>query len=531
MSSPLGLVGGKFGYLDNPKRYKSMFNDSRFYYRPTSKDADGKVPSKNLRPHGATGDGDDLYDVSTNSIISYTQKAGHEAMFLRASDFAYLRDLGVYPNNRLIIARRFSTPVPNDLTSTSHRPISTIIGWVKEEDKEFGLEGMEFNEVWTEGDASLTKILNDMLGKEEVGAGVSGGIGSMVKVAKSAVPLPGLTRGFQYDILKRLGIKDVSDNIPDGNPNFIQQSMRRKTIAYDDNDSGLASAWSVTLNTTYEQKFINGADPTIVFLDLIGNLLRFGTSKSEFFINGKGGDLFNKFFDNFKKGNWVAAIKIIVGVVSDAIREIANKIGDFFSDLADPDEDEDRGDILSNAFQKIAESIGDSLISKYKVRIASVIAAWTGQASTPWHVTIGNPKKPFFSSGDMLCERVQLKFGTVLAFNDLPSTIEVTVKLKPARNLGLQELFERFNNGAGRSYVALSDTYESDNPNRYWDKWWDDSPKDPNHTANDGLSTDANEEQQIKAAQEKSKKDYETQKVKDAWFGETTENGSNNTTS
>ena len=60
-----------------------------------------------------------------------------KALKIKASDLAYLTDLGVYPINRLIILRRFPAgiTVPNNLLewgSNAFEPISTVIGWAKE---------------------------------------------------------------------------------------------------------------------------------------------------------------------------------------------------------------------------------------------------------------------------------------------------------------------------------------------------------------------------------------------------------------
>jgi len=226
-------------------------------------------------------------------------------------------------------------------------------------------------------------------------------------------------------------------------------------------------------------------------------------------------------------------MQIIIGVVSSAIGEMATlikneldgsakkedsttKSGDSTTKSGDSTSgDSQISDGFTNLSEKLIKTLGKGIIAKYKVRIASVISAWTGSSSAPWHVTIGNPKKPFFSSGDMVCESVTLKFGAVLSFNDLPSTIDVKIKLKPARNLGLQEIFERFNTGAGRSYIALSDSFESDAPNRYWSNWWKKTPSEPSHTTNDGLGADSTTEEMIKEANEKNDAEYDDKNKKE----------------
>ena len=85
--------------------------------------------------------------------------------------------------------------------------------------------------------------------------------------------------------------------------------------------------------------------------------------------------------------------------------------------------------------------------------------ALTGLPSTPWHITIGNPKKPLFTSGDMVMDNVKLTLGPILSYNDLPSTIKAEFTLKSARNLGAQEIFRKFNSGIGRSYKKMDLSY------------------------------------------------------------------------
>jgi hypothetical protein len=111
-------------------------------------------------------------------------------------------------------------------------------------------------------------------------------------------------------------------------------------------------------------------------------------------------------------------------------------------------------------------------VSKYKVQLLGVVNSLTGSPSAPWHVTVGNPKKPIFSSGDMVCTSVVVTMGRILAFNDLPSSIKIEFTLSNARSLGAQEIFNRFNTGKARtyqrntkSYVELPDVKRNQNTN------------------------------------------------------------------
>jgi hypothetical protein len=105
------------------------------------------------------------------------------------------------------------------------------------------------------------------------------------------------------------------------------------------------------------------------------------------------------------------------------------------------------------------ELLGQGLLSKYRIRILAVLQTLTGAPSAYWHVTIGNPKKPILSSGDMICGDVTLTMGKVLGYNDLPSSIKIEFTLTSARNLGGQEIFNKLNTGQSRTYLNRTRAY------------------------------------------------------------------------
>jgi hypothetical protein len=319
----------------------------------------------------------------------------------------------------------------------------------------------------------------------------------------SIVPLPGFTSAFQTEILRKLGFTDNdASNIPDGNPNIIQRSKRRKVLA--DGGTGLKTEFEVKMSVEYEQKWINNTDPTIVFLDIINNALRFGTSYSQFMFTSKLTGKFKELFDLFRMGKWGEAIQLILNVVIDVINTFAKGLLDSIAGIAaskqdaekerqrkeelskieDEDErnkrekelrekdqaDKKDADIVNSenitqgifdSLKSVASTIGSAVFSKYKIQIGAVLSAMSGEPSGHWHITLGNPKRPFFSSGDMICDNVEVNFGNSLAFNDLPSTIRLEFTLKPARPLGMQEIFDRFNIGGGRTYLPIRTDFET----------------------------------------------------------------------
>lgn len=398
---------------------------------------------------------DDIYDTSVTGIIDYCKK--YEGMKLDYADFAYLKNLGVYPNNRLMIARRFSSGVSNDLTSIKTQPMATLIGWVKDGED---FMSVSFNENWVAAEADFTDVLND-IGKDSKASSDQGtGLGSLAARAFDAIPLPGFMEGIQYEVMKKMGLSDAGiGNSPLGNPNLIREAKRRSTVSKGEAGSGLAASISVKMIVEYEQKFINGVDPTLVYMDILQNALNFGTSDAAFQFNSAFGTGTNEIIKNLISGDLAAIGKAIGEFVQSMLDAIANVGKQLIDALIDPPSGEISKEDIYNFVKKAFASTLGHVVSKYKVRIQGIANALTGSPSTPWHITIGNPKKPLFSSGDMLCGAVTLTVGKNLAFNDLPSYIKLEFELTNARPLGAQEIFNRFNTGKGRSYVRFNKSF------------------------------------------------------------------------
>lgn len=421
---------------------------------------------------------DSVYDTSILNII---EKLANTKGQLKPADFAYLKHVGVYPNNRLMIARRFAAPTADNIMvkkkPTEIGSLSTLISWVPESEDFLNIS---FGEEWMEAEADFKGVLTSL--GEDLGIGNLGGIGG---AAGNVVPLPGFTEIFQRQFLASLKLLDntSANMIPAGNPNLIKQAKMRKTVGYSEAGSGLTCTVSVKMVCEYELKYISGIDPTIVWMDLIGTILRFGTSESETYglsksVSGKlirwannPHVLLKEVFASIKD-----AVKGIITEVTAKIEEIFNKAKELVEKseeekLADPpaepdpmaaaNEEKSASLAVLDSITKIRGDITDGLVQKYRVKIIGIINSLAGLPSTPWHLTIGNPLRPIFCSGDMLTKSVSLKLGPQLAFNDLPSSITVEFTLENARALGMQEIMAKFNSGYLRSIDVQKTYYET----------------------------------------------------------------------
>lgn len=454
--SPLGLV---MDAVDNTKvklGSQVLSTDKgtgkQMYTSLFAQDLDGLSTNK-FRYRDET---EDLYEISTQDIVEYCQK--NTMMYLTFADFAYLKNLGVYPNNRLIIARRFQAPVGDDLVNTKNNitPIATLISWVPDNTEFFDVS---FGEKWESAETSFKKLLDDASENTDIMTGDNSKlpVGTFLAKGANAIPLPGWSEGLQYAIFRALNLTDLGpEGLPFGNPNLIREAKAREIAPKDSPFSGFTTKISVTMEIEYEQKFISGIDPTKIYYDILSNALAFGTSESKFMFRADTLDRgeFSTFLNNLGSGDpaklkqalqsftnaLYTALVSVKDAVVDAVKKIANDIASKDSSIIDL--------TLFNLLTPIVAGV----ISKYKVRILGILSSLTGAPSAPWHVTIGNPKRPIFSSGDMLVEDVKITFGKLLAYNDLPSSVKIGLTLTNARTLGAQEIFAKLSSGEERSY-------------------------------------------------------------------------------
>ena len=397
------------------------------------------------------------------------------AVRLQAADFAYLTDLGVYPMNRLWILRRFndSVVVPDNLTdfggATPPYATQTMVGWIDTETDNFF--NISYNEVWTAIDQRLDQVLMKII-EDEFGMKMG-----------NVVSLPGWSQGLLMGFLNEMGLTDYDmTKVPQGDPAVLQEAATRAK----DSQPGYSnkSTMTMTLKTSYEQKFINDIDPGNAMLDLIQRAIYMGTRDTKYVFTGTGEG--SSILTSLRKAansnsedmvdNWWNFIVEVVDAFLRAIEGVVKAVkGAFFEEFSSSyqkiskyskssksegtaatqatDQAKSRIEKFKNIGGKLLQSILASTVGKWRYALLGSIALMTGENTTPWHLTLGNPYSPFVSLGNIIVDGVDMKFNNEFAFNDIPTRLDVEIKIRLGRNLGAQEIFRMFNNGYMREYL------------------------------------------------------------------------------
>lgn len=536
-ASPLGLIAEEnaFSYKEENGKIETLFSankneNEKHFLRQSNKS--GKIVSSETERHK------DVYDISTQNIITKLKEIGPRVE-INYADFVYNSDFGVYPNNRLIICRRFPIGVVDDLyseTDATYKPLSTVIGYIKESED---FLKFKVNEEWSDAEVSFTKLLNEL--GNDFGFKLGGGLGSILEGGVNAVPLPGASLLLQRQIMASLGLfgegvkfdgdKFVDSSgkvvdvppIPQGDPNLIKEGRTRTLLDEDQRGSGVKCKVNVSFTIRYEQKFINGVDPTIVYADIIHNLLNMGTSRSSFYLGKQtdAGNNVNKLLRDISNDP-IGLITDFINAITSSLQSAISKVKEGLSDIGkkkdgeDGEEDasgskmlDDAKTLLLGVLENVPDYVKDFIKAKYKIRFYAIINALAGGPSTPWHVTIGNPLRPIFCSGDMECTGVDIKLGPQLSFNDLPTYIEAKIDLTSARNLGLQEIFAKLNTGGIRVVGESTITEDNDYIASTSDDFWNGGYKlggTPSNTQNN-TSTEADSSTDVSDSQNNDKKD------------------------
>ena len=379
-------------------------------------------------------------DISLASIITWSQQKGMEALKLNYGNLAYHKDVKVYPANRLMVLRRFPGAVNDNLFSTTVSPICTMCTFYDFEKLPITIS---FNEEWTQFSGSFLDVLSDVIG---IHVGSLPVIGNAINTGASS----NLAQDIFSLIAQKLNI--ITDGgMPYGDPNIVYDSAVRVTDG-ENLKTGLSNSISVKFEATYILREINGVDAKAAMLDLIATATAMGTSNSRFYVSESGGSTIKLIMDQMAAGNIDTLFKDIINGLSDIIKNASAALVKLGKDILAAQASSGTANAVISTLDSAGSILLKNRYSRYKWRMQGVLGALTGMATAPWHVTLGNPKFPWFTMGNLYIESATMNFGGEVAYNDMFTDLHVSYTFKNGRPLGASEIQSLFNSGRGRIY-------------------------------------------------------------------------------
>lgn len=406
-------------------------------------------------------------DPSIDRIVQELS-ANSPACKISYADFLYCKKLGSFPNNRLVILRRFFQPVEDDLNSAqgnkNQNPLSVMVTWFDE----FPLS-ISYGENWNTFKTGIVQEFSNTfssLSGLNFNNGKNGGLLSNI-LNTATQSENGYSDNISYPWLKVIWYqfidslyKNSSNTIPphyknvltEANPNLIRQSVIKQ---------GLDFKLTANLSFSYVMRYANGIDPHVAMHNIIANAIRMGTSTSVS-IFPKGSTTLPNFVAEMNEGKIVTALENILKQLSDYLSKQVDDATRTLSNVSVADIKKGASNFKATDLQG---QFTRQLFSLYRFRLTAALQADMGTPSGVWHLTIGNPFNPIASVGDLvITDQMSMTFGKELSYDDQPTEVTFTFNAVSARPRGAQEIEQIFNAGRGRIYVYPR---VEDNPDLY----------------------------------------------------------------
>ena len=398
----------------------------------------------------------------------------------RMQDFIYLKYYNQIPNNYMITLRRFPLPV-DDYIGASGEDAASKYGRAS---MNASCIGCMVTWLGTSGNTmeNILKYNFKMPFKEEEAEWQD----KQASADENATVLNGMFAAFDKQYRKEYqdGYADAAANkffshlgIDFGNAPYkgIADFRDTKTKVYGPIDSirstyvrddkGLAFEQSFSLVFEYELKSYNGINGKQAMLDLISNILNVTYSTGSFWGGGYKGYAAHQ-------SNIFANLNIFKarGGFMNFVDAFASDLTNFTNNLQSSSQyksifgsKEERGDTKPwEVIKGLLNSVGGMLMSGMLNRMGRPQKAMYNALLSPapigfWHVTIGNPKKPIMSIGNMIITNCEIEHQGPLGLDDFPTGLKVTVQLTRGKPRDLRDIEKLYMQGNDRIYTSMGD--------------------------------------------------------------------------
>ena len=437
----------------------------------------------------------------------------------RYADFMFCKDLGKISNNHLITLRKFPGPIgdnifkgitptgtkENDTNPNSSYPdIGRMITWFGNEDNKLeDICRFNYNATWKEFTAEiqqensqqqdeglLDKIANSLSPQNNklIGQGFSGNTG-LLGWGAGLLDIPILSEGkanqpyYDWTLLSNYDQHRI----------YTPQNTIWDTNKY---EGRLQFNQEITLTFRYTLRSYANINPKSAFLDLIGNIMAVTYRRGSFWggeskiIGPQGnnsvyktaygiidnafktlGGVWNNFIDgNFSLGDltgWLGNVSDLAGGLFKKAETVVKDVAG--GKLGTGKESEVTKDVEQKAKKglkkgtEMAKQYGwaDALKGMFKNQLGrpamyAFNSLLTGEAVGPWHLTIGNPRNPIMSMGNMIMIGSEVQQSGPLGIDDFPTELKVTVQLKHGRPRDSVEIQKMYTRGTTAIYRPMN---------------------------------------------------------------------------
>lgn len=385
------------------------------------------------------------------------------------SDFMYCKHLGKMSNNHLITLRRFPLPIDDyigttgedDSTRLSRVPnnaacIGCMVTWMGVSGNElsnilkysykmsFKEETAEFQDKKANADDN-TKLLNGMFSvfdkeyQKQYQEGFAG------EAANSAFEHLGIKLGEPP--YKSSEYTDFRDKTKVYGP---VDSIRSTYIR---GDEGLTFDHKMTLTFEYELKSYNGINGKQAMLDLIANILNVTYTTGTFWGGGFKGYASHQsnIFANLNVFKARGGFTNFIDAFSEDIGTISDNVKNLF-----------KGKDIWDTLKGFANNLGGMIMSGMLNKLGRPQKAMYNALLSPapigfWHVTIGNPKRPIMSIGNMIITDCSIEHYGPLGIDDFPTGLKVTISLDRGKPRDIRDIEKLYMQGTDRIYSSMGD--------------------------------------------------------------------------
>ena len=471
----------------------------------------------------------DLSDCTIKTLVelSNQEKGGSLGLATyRYADFMFCKDLGKISNNHLITLRKFPGPIGDNIFQeaypdnsknlfAAYPDIGRLVTWFGNEDNKLeDICKFNYNATWKEFQAEIQQINSEQKDQglldefanslspnnnKLIYQGFSGNTG-LLKWGSSLIELPIIgnqqmanSQYYSWELLSNYDQHRIYTP-----PNTIWDTHKY--------EGKLVFNQEITLTFRYVLRSYANINPKSAFLDLLGNIMLVTYRRGTFWggetkiIGPQGNNSVYKTADawidkGFDKlgGVWksISSGKFNMQKLQGWLSNAAKAIMDAATDVSETAADIKKGDGLktenmkndgtkvAKALEKANKKYGwtDAIKGMIKNQLGRPAmyaqnSLLTGEDVGPWHLTIGNPRNPIMSMGNMIITNSEIQQSGPLGIDDFPSEIKLVVNLKHGRPRDAVEIEKMYTKGRSGIYKPMNlmelKQYKN-NPNAFGD--------------------------------------------------------------